>query len=292
MVDNNSTDGSQVAVENYYLEKGKKNSKIRFFKLKNNIGFAGAMNWANGVRNPEAKYLALTHNDLVPKPNYINKLVTFLEKHPEAGAVQGIVTKLNDETTIDSAGFMLNEILTTSSRFAGKKVTDFHKSSFVSFVEGTMPMYNLEALKQVSKSKQELFVTEGFMYYLEDVFLSLRLWSSGFKCMVLPLTVGSHYRMGSSKKANKKRLFHYLFRNRVALLYITNSEGKLWFFTQTIRKLIVSNRTVAERKAIMLSLIEGIKLGRKLRRKYGYVNLYSAPLIRESMRIRLHQWLH
>lgn len=293
LVDNNSSDGSQAVVEKYLAEKGKYTDvKARFIKLTKNWGFAGAMNYANKIRSPDAKYLALTHNDLIPKPDYIKKMVSFLEKHPQVGAIQGIVSKMEDESTIDSAGFMLNEALTTSSLYIGHPVADFCAPLYVSFVEGTMPVYNLSALTRATGGGNELFVTAGFMYYLEDVFLSLRLWGNGFKCIVLPELVGSHYRMGSSNKANKKDLFHYLLRNRIALLYITNSASKLGFFTQTVRKLVVSNRTIDERKAIMLSLVEGIKLGRRLKRKYGRINLYSAPLIRESLNSRFYHWLH
>ena len=145
-------------------------------------------------------------------------------------------------------------------------------------VEGAMPVYSLDAVQSSLKSSNELFITAGFMYYLEDSFLSLKLWANGYKCIVLPIIVGSHYRMGTSTKAAKKsELFYYLLRNRIALLYATNSRGKLGFITQNIRKLVVSNRTAAERKAILVALIDGLRLGKKLRRKYGCIDFYAAP---------------
>ena len=73
---------------------------------------------------------------------------------------------------------------------------------------------------------------------------------------------------------------------------MTNSASKLGFITQNMRKLVVSKRTVAQRKDILISLIEGIRLGRQLREKYGPIDLYSAPLIREPMKSRLFHWLH
>jgi hypothetical protein len=111
--------------------------------------------------------------------------------------------------------------------------------------------------------------------------------------VVLPIVMGAHYRMGTSKTAAKQQdLFYYLLRNRIALLMMTNSASKLGFITQNIRKLIISNRTSAERKAILIALIAGIRLGRKLKRKYGSIDLYSAPLVRASMNTRFFQWLH
>ena len=292
LVDNNSSDGSLEVIEKYVSENKTSNLNVRLVKLKKNLGFAGAMNIANNIRNPHSEYLALTHNDLVPNPDYLKKMIAFLENHTDVGAVQGIVVKLGKESVVDSSGFMLDEALATSSVYAGGPIANFCKPMYVSFVEGTMPVYNLAAVKSASAGNNELFVTAGFMYYLEDVFLSLRLWAKGFKCTVLPVIVGSHYRMGTSKVAKKQDLFHYLLRNRIALIYMTNSASKLGFITQNIRKLVVSNRTIAERKAIFVSLLDGIQLGRQLKRQYGPIDLYSAPLIRGSLKSRLFHWLH
>ena len=292
LIDNNSSDGSQKIIEKYVSENKNSNLNVRLVKLKKNLGFAGAMNIGNNLRNPNAKYLALTHNDLIPKSDYLKKMVAFLENHTDVGAVQGVVVKLGEESVVDSSGFMLDESLATSSRYAGGPVADFRKPVYVSFVEGTMPVYNLAAVKSAQGGINGLFVSAGFMYYLEDVFLSLRLWGKGFKCLVLPVVAGSHYRMGTSKVAKKQDLFHYLLRNRIALIYMTNSASKLGFITQNIRKLVVSNRTLAERKAIFVSLLDGIRLGRQLKRQYGPIDLYSAPLIRGSLKSRLFHWLH
>jgi GT2 family glycosyltransferase len=192
---------------------------------------------------------------------------------------------------VDSYGFMMDEALGTYAAYSGP-VEKVFKPKYVTFIEGSIPVYNINAIKSTF-GKNELYVTAGFMYYLEDAFVSLKLWANGFKCMVLPVIVGSHYRMGTSNKVAKKQdLFHYFLRNRVALLYMTNSASKLGFITQNIRKLVISKRTASQRKAIMFSLIEGIRLGRHLKEKYGPIDLYSAPLIREPLKSRLFHWLH
>jgi GT2 family glycosyltransferase len=291
-IDNNSSDGSGEIVEKYISENKTPSQNVKFVKLKKNMGFAGAMNTGNSIRNPNAKYLALTHNDLIPNPNYLQKLVPFLENHADVGAVQGVVVKLDAESVVDSSGFMLDEALATSSRYSGSPVADFRRPIYVSFVEGTMPVYNLAAVKSAQSGVDGLFVSAGFMYYLEDVFLSLRLWCRGFKCIVLPVVAGSHYRMGTSKAAKKQDLFFYLLRNRVALIYITNSASKPSFIAQNLRKLILSNRKLSERKAIFVSLLDGLLLGRQLKRKYGSINLYCAPILRGSLKGRLFRWLH
>jgi hypothetical protein len=99
--------------------------------------------------------------------------------------------------------------------------------------------------------------------------------------------------MGSSNKTAKTGiLFYYLLRNRIALLYMTNSAGKFGFITQNLRKLVVSNRTLAQRKAILIALIHGIELGMQLKRKYGKINFYAAPFTRASIKTRFYKWIH
>jgi GT2 family glycosyltransferase len=295
LVDNNSSDGSGEVIEKYLWQKKNDHMlNVKFVKLDKNWGWAGAVNRAYNIRNPDSKYLALTHNDVVPNPDYLTKVVNFMEKHEDVGAVQGIVVKLGAESVVDSSGFMMNEALLVSSLFNDGSVAKIlSKPASVSMVEGTMPVYNLNAMKSTLGDGKELFVTAGFMYYLEDAFTSLRLWAHGYKCVVLPFVTGAHYRMGTSKKAAKKQdLFYYLLRNRIALLYMTNSAGKLGFITQNLRKLVISNRTPAERKAIFISLIDGIRLGRQLKRQYGSINVYAAPLIRPPLKTRLIRWMH
>jgi GT2 family glycosyltransferase len=292
LADNNSSDGSRDVIEKYFLEK-QKNRNVKFAKLKKNWGPSGANNIAYNMRRSNSKYAALTHNDLIPNADYLRKIIPFLENHKNVGVAQGIVSKLGNESIVDSSGFMMNEALALTALYSGCSVTKLSKPMYVSMVEGTMPVYNLEAVKNALGTANELYVTAGFMYYLEDAFESLKLWTKGYKCVVLPIVMGAHYRMGTSKTAAKQQdLFHYLLRNRIALLMMTNSASKLGFITQNIRKLIISNRTSGERKAILIALIAGIRLGRKLKRKYGSINLYSAPLVRERMNTRLFQWLH
>ncbi len=292
LVDNNSSDGSREAIETF-LQNNKTKHTLRFLKLKRNWGSTGANNIAYKKLRPNSKYLALTHNDVIPDRSYLKRTVEFLESHRDVGALQGIVVKIGEETTVDSSGFMANEGLFLWSDYNNGPLANFRSAAYVTIVEGTMPVYNLTAVREAMRSGTELFITEGFLYYLEDSYVSVKLWSAGYKCLVIPTVSGSHYRMGTSKKTTRKgELFYYLLRNRIALLFMTNSNGKLGFVTQNLRKLIVSNRTIEERKAILVSLLHGVLLGRRLRGKFGAINFYAAPFTRAPLKKRLFRWMH
>lgn len=157
MVDNGSSDGSREVLEKL-VEKGfLSSSRVKFIKLAQNLGWTGGINAGYDVRDRCARYVALTHNDLIPRPNYLRELVSFLEKHKDVGAVQGLVTRLGSASEIDSSGFILNETL---------DLFPLHKSSFfsfcnpvyLSFVEGTMPIYSVDAVRRVLNDDHILFI--------------------------------------------------------------------------------------------------------------------------------------
>jgi GT2 family glycosyltransferase len=288
IVDNNSSDGSRKTIEEYVQSDAFSRLKVKFLKLTSNMGFTGGMNAAYRVISKDTKYVALTHNDLVLKPDCLTKLVGFSETHPKVGAVQGIVVKLGCESLVDSAGFMLNELLDLFPFFKDKPVSLIRNPAPVSYVEGTMPMYAVTAVRNVLHDDSLLFIPEGFTYYLEDVFLSLMLWSGGYACVVLPTVTGEHYRMATSKKIFKSlRLDYYFLRNHIALLYMTNSVDKWRYILKHVRRLIVSNGNLAQRKLILTAVLNGVRMGRQLRKKYGTINLYQAPLVKTPLKARL-----
>jgi GT2 family glycosyltransferase len=294
VTDNGSTDDSAKFIENYLAKhKPRGKVKVRFLKIKTNIGWTGGVNAANSQRRPSSKYLALTHSDVIPRAGYLKTVVDFLERHRDVGAAQGVVVKLGEKDTIDSCGFMMNEGLLVSSAYTGGPVAALRKPIIVTMVEGTMPVYNLTAVNKTLGNNRELYITAGYMYYLEDAYVSLKLWANDYKCAVIPEVVASHHRMGTTAKTvTSGNRFYYLLRNRIALLYMTNSRGKLGFTTQNLRKLVVSNRTQTERRAILAATMDGIRLGFRLRRKYGCVNFYAAPFTRAALKARLFKWMH
>jgi GT2 family glycosyltransferase len=290
ILDNNSSDGSQQIIEEY-IKKAPKTSNLKFIKTSKNEGWIGGINAAYQARDRQSAYLALTHDDVLTKADYLRKAVSFLEGNGNVGAVQGVVTKL-DSDIIDSSGFMANDALELKSEFNGKPASDFHEQTSVSVVEGSMPIYRLEHLKNVLNDDNQLFLAEGFMYYLEDVYVSFKLWEKGYKCIVLPFVSGSHYRMGTIQTLKPTASFYYLMRNRIAMLTIARGSSKHWVVTQQIRKLTVSNRSMQERKLIYKALRDGLSLGKKLKKKYGKINLKNVPIKKRQLKTKIKWWLH
>ena len=284
LVDNGSNDGSRETVEKYLQTLPSGKLHIKFVKLSRNIGFAGGVNAGYRQRDRNSGYFAVTHNDVLAKASYLREIVDYMKHHKDVGAAQGLVKRLGS-TKLDSAGFMLDEALNLF-RLSENNCFAFKKPLNLSYVEGAMPVYNISAVESALKNKDEIFVTDAFMYYLEDVFISIELWSKGYKCVLLPFVTGEHLRMAVSAQTGSLALAHYRIRNQFALLYMTNSADKLRFTLQNLRRAAISKSNFAVRQMMLRSLIEGITFGIRLHKKYGEIDLYKTPMQKTSVKNR------
>jgi GT2 family glycosyltransferase len=283
VVDNCSTDGSGEIIEEYVKRLSQK-IKFKFIKTRANLGWTGGINAAYNARDSQSEYISLTQNDLVARCNYLTQIIPYMQSHRRVGVVQGIIAQYRDNSLIDSVGLMADESLNVVLVHNGEPVSSFKKPTLVSYVEGAMPVYRVDALKQALGDDKTLFITSGFIYYLEDIFVSLMLWQKNFQSIVLPIVAGEHNRKTSSGRVFVSlRLAYFNLRNQFALLYMTNSQSKIAFFLKNIRKLVLSSRSLAQRKLILESLINGVRLGRQLKKKYGTLNLYAAPLLKTRL---------
>jgi GT2 family glycosyltransferase len=281
LVDNGSTDGSREIIQKYVKKQNKKDLTVKFIKLNRNWGFSDGINAAYKARNQKSKYVALINNDAIPRSDYLTELVQFLEKHQGVGAVQGIVAKLEENSLIDSAGFFADEMLNLFSPYKDKPINILSKPIEVSYVEGTMPLYNVKAIKYAIGDDETMYVPGGFVYYLEDVFLSLMLWNRNYKSVVVPLVTGEHYRMATIKRHLKSTgLLYYGSRNQMALLYMTNSRYKRNVILKYLSRVLLTKGGFVKRKIILNALIDGVRLGKQLKEKYGIINLHNVPLVK------------
>jgi len=288
IVDNGSTDGSREIIEDYVKQVNTRSIKVKFLKLSRNFGFTGGVNVAYRARDKESKYVAIVNNDAIPSPDYLNNMIKFLEEHEDIGAVQGVILKLN-KPVIDSAAMYINEALRVFAPFTGKPVSAVSKLLYVSYVEGVMPVYRVDAVKRALRGNEnDLYISSAFAYFLEDVFISLMLWNAGYKCVLLPIVVGKHNRSSTIDRYRKIiGIRFYSIRNLIALLYMTNSVEKRKIILRFLRRAIISRRGLAFQRIFIESLIDGLRLGNFLLNKYGMIDIYKAPLLQRSLLHRI-----
>jgi GT2 family glycosyltransferase len=296
LIDNGSSDGSEENIENW-LEKQKIKVPFKLIKLKRNLGFTGAVNIGYRHKDKDAKYIALINNDAVPSKNFLNILIKYLEMHEDVGAIQGVITRVdNGREVIDSSGSFLDELLFAKIFHEGESPKKMSNITYVTYVEGTMPIYRVEAIEKAMGNKG-LFISEAFIYWLEDCLLGLRLWNCSYKSVTLPRVVGSHYRRETIKKHGRSiNISYFSLRNWFAFWIITNSRFKV---VLPFIMLILQLKKVFKKEKgylpsvlttnisnptdsicwLVKAVVDGIRFGVQLRKDLGLVDIYKAPIL-------------
>ncbi|HPR32088.1 MAG TPA: glycosyltransferase [Prolixibacteraceae bacterium] len=209
VVDNNSVDGSTGMLIHKFPD-------VKLILNKHNLGFSRANNQA--IRKATGEYILLLNPDTVVEEQTFEKVLAFMDAHPEAG---GLGVKM-----IDGKGKFLPEskrglptpwvafykIFGLSALFPRSKVFGKYHLSYldeksiheVDVLAGAFMLMRKEALDKVG------LLDEDFFMYGEDIDLSYRITCGGYKNYYFPETTIIHYKGESTKKGslNYVRMFY------------------------------------------------------------------------------------
>ena len=196
LIDSCSTDTS--------LETAAKYPQCKLINMKTNIGFAAAAN--KGIKETSGDYVLLLNSDTCLKTDFLEKIGRTAEKlGAEYGLYSGKLLRMQDESTVDSAGQFIRSSLRPLERNYGKADKNYLSGDCFS-VCGAVMFLKRELLESI-KFKEEYFDEDFFMYF-EDFDLGLRANALGWKCYYESTAVAFHFRGGSDwKKGNKFFLF-------------------------------------------------------------------------------------
>jgi len=277
VVDNASSDSSYSFIRNYLDKRVSSKCRTKFARLDRNLGYVGGNNLAYSLRDKESKYVVVMNNDFIANPESLKIMVETMESDPTLGALQGKILDMSGKR-IDSAGGFIDEFLRIRSPFKTRSPQSLSREIQVSFVEGTFPIYRISAVRKIFS--RFLFPPEGFIYFLEDVFVGLKMWMNGDKNLLIPINVGRHFRGGSLKKVESSFLLHYEVRNRTALLLSSNSRVKLFGLVSILNSALKTRSKADDWNIIFGAFVEGFNLGHRILKKYGLINIYTAPLFK------------
>ncbi len=201
VVDNNSVDGSAQLIAEKFPE-------INFIANKENLGFSKANNQA--IKKAKGKYVLLLNPDTVVEEDTFEKIIAFMDSHPDAGAL-GV-------KMIDGKGnflpeskrglptpwvafykiFGLSRLFPKSKKFGKYHLSyldknDIHK---VDVLAGAFMLIRKATLEKTG------LLDETFFMYGEDIDLSYRITQAGFKNYYFPETTIIHYKGESTKKGS------------------------------------------------------------------------------------------
>ena len=173
-----------------------------------NTGFGAAVN--RGLEASRAPYLAVLNDDALPHPEWLNALVSALEKRPDAGMCASQV-RLFGEPGLDSAGMLIARDGSSKQRGHGRLPEDFPVAEEALFPSGSAALYRRSMLDQIGGFDDQFFL------YCEDTDLGLRARWAGWKCLYEPQAVVEHHYSHSAGRASPVKAY-YVERNRLFVL--------------------------------------------------------------------------
>lgn len=230
VVDNNSVDGSVSMVKEKFPE-------VLLIENKKNTGFSYANNQA--IKISSGEYLLLLNPDTVVEEDTFEKVVTFMDSHPEAG---GLGVKMLDgkgkflpesKRGLPTPSVAFYKIFGLSSLFPHSATfgkyhlgyLDKDKTHGVEILSGAFMLLRKKTLDKIG------LLDETFFMYGEDIDLSYRILLGGYKNYYFPETRIIHYKGESTKKSSVNYVFVF-YRAMVifAQKHFSHNNAKLFSF--------------------------------------------------------------
>lgn len=227
MVDNASTDGSLEWVREHYPQ-------VRLLPNRVNVGIARGNNQV--IQAAQARYVFLLNTDTILRPGAIDRLVDFLDAHPEVAAVGGKLVFEDDsfQSSYDSFPTLWMEFLGATQlgplinpRFPSNPDCDEVRP--VDWISSASLVVRKSAVVQVG------YVDENFFIYGDETDLQLRLHRAGWKIFFLPDVKTVHFGGRSLDRWRRRRLVY-----RGKLIYHRKNHGRLNAFVLRLMYILLS----------------------------------------------------
>ncbi|MEM1506755.1 MAG: glycosyltransferase family 2 protein [Candidatus Bathyarchaeia archaeon] len=198
------------------------------------------------VKSAEGKYIVWVDGDMVIPPDYLRKLVDFMETHPEVGIAKG-------KQSI-KAGFSLLGTLEAYSRAASRMVNyRSEKAKFKSLGTGGA-IYRVEALRHVEG------FDETMRGYYEDFDVELRMKAFRWTLDTVDVDFCDYERKGLDYGTIWKR---YWFRGYFAHYFLHKNKGAIQVY----------------KMFPLIALVAGLLDAAKLYPLTGRIVVFSLPII-------------
>jgi GT2 family glycosyltransferase len=205
LVDNGSFDGSVEFVNQEFPH-------VETIALNWNSGFAYANNIA--IKKNGAPYTILLNNDAVPAPTWIECLTRALDRTPQAGFAASKMLYFDNPGLIDRVGDAYTNAGVGKLRGRKMPAGRFSEPEWIFGACAGAAIYRTAALIEVGLFDEDFFLIN------EDVDLSFRLQSQGYKCLYIPDAIVFH-KASSSIVHDSETSVYYGHRN-LEWVYIKN----------------------------------------------------------------------
>jgi hypothetical protein len=275
VVDNGSTDGSPLLVARDF-------PSVRLIRLKENLGFAAAVN--RGIAASRSEYLAFVNNDVRLAPDWLEKMLGGIRSDLSLGAVAGkLLFDSAPPDRIASAGSIILKSGFGRDRGCGEEDRgQFDRREEIFWASGGACLIPRRLFADIG------LWDETFFAYFEDIDLGLRARLRGYRCLYLPAAVGRHVggatgdgvpRLGAALRFRnafmvalknfpgpvlRRHLVYVLFSHLRALVYLA-AKGygrEAWrgeiYLARNLRRIMAERRRIQKARTVPVSAIAGI----------------------------------
>ena len=223
VVDNGSTDGSQDMLREKFPQ-------VKIIQNDHNVGLGRASN--QGIAATSGRYVLLLNNDTLVNGLSLDRMVEFLDKTPEAGAVGGKL--LNPDGSVQSC---YNNFSSLHEEFLiATRLGELIREGYPGIIEGNdvrsvgwmgsaCLMVRREALNQVGLLDEEYFI------YGDEADLQFRFKKAGWQMYYLPQATTIHYGGRSMNRWSRRKMVY-----RGHILFYEKNYGS---FRTTILRLML-----------------------------------------------------
>jgi len=218
VVDNASHDGSGRALKESF-------PFVYLIENDRNLGFAKAVN--QGLRKVSGRYVLLLNPDTEVKGGAIERLISFMDGHPDAGVAgaQLLNSDASRQNSIANFPSLATELLNkrllrwfSPKRFPGKEIR-YTNPIEVDSVIGACMMVRREAIDQVG------FLDEDYFLFLEETDWCYRMKRAGWKVLHVPQAEVLHFQ-GKSAEQDKRRAKVEYYRSRYQFFEKNRGKGQ------------------------------------------------------------------
>lgn len=210
VVDNASPDESGARLKREFADRG---SRVKIIQNDENLGFAAANNI--GARMASGRILFFLNPDTIVHNDAVVVLATFLDAHPEAGAVGPLV--LNRDGTVQQSSFprlsassVINHHLPALSILA-RKDTEVRETGEVEIVYGAALALRRDVFDQIGGWD------EAYFMYCEETELCYALLQAGYSNYFVREAAITHFGGASSLDRYSEQM---ILHNRTLLTFM------------------------------------------------------------------------
>jgi len=276
VIDNGSRDRSGEEVKRQF-------PGIHLIENGRNLGFAKAVN--QGIRVSSGRYLLPLNPDTRLREGAIETLVSFMERHAEAGAAGAQLLNSDGSKQNSIANFpslateLLNKRLLRwlfPKRYPGKE-RHYPEPVEVNSVIGACIMVRRDALDRVG------LLDEDYFLFLEETDWCYRMKKAGWKIYHVPQAEVFHFQ-GKSAETDRKRSRVEYFRSRYH--FFKKNKGHLQWFILLAGLLIRLGFEVLFMAVASVVTLFRVKNWRKKLSIYAYLFWWHLKLCPEDMGLR------